>query len=156
LLTIRPPASAAEHALRVLELEGEGAEFEVQGLLGQGGMGRVDLARQRSLAREVAVKRAHGSEDSASALVREGLLTGSLAHPNVVPVYELGCDSEQNPILVMERIRGRAWRALVEDEALAGDALRPHLEILSSVCNALHYLTTRRGVASGLTTGETG
>lgn len=139
LATIRPPAEDEEHALRVLDLEGPEAEFRVEGLLGQGGMGRVDLARQRSLAREVALKRAHGGGDSRNALVREALLTGSLAHPNVVPVYELGCDAEGAPLLVMERIRGRAWRALAGDEAFAGEALRPHLEILIAVCNALHY-----------------
>src|SRR5262245_30895081 len=61
---------------------GEGdSELRVERLLGRGGMGRVELVRQRSLDREVAVKRPlpeHRSAAAAQALLREGIVTGQL------------------------------------------------------------------------------
>ncbi|MBL4849618.1 MAG: serine/threonine protein kinase [Planctomycetes bacterium] len=141
-LTIRPPDAEPNRdqaLLRPLTLDGAQAEFEVRGLLGEGGMGRVDLAVQRSLQREVAIKRPRGEGEASNALIREALLTGSLAHPSIVPVYELGHDVDQRPVLVMERIQGRSWQELVGTDASCGDALRRHLEILIQVCNALHF-----------------
>ncbi len=63
-------------------------DFEVTGVLGEGGMGRVLLARQRSLGREVAIKvvRADvGAGATLGALFDEARITGALEHPSVVP-----------------------------------------------------------------------
>ncbi|MCA8923516.1 MAG: hypothetical protein KDD82_16995, partial [Planctomycetes bacterium] len=62
-------------------------------VLGEGGMGKVELAIQRSLRREVALKSILGEEDdgaNAAALMQEALFTGLLEHPNIVPVHQLG------------------------------------------------------------------
>src|SRR4051812_15005831 len=63
-------------------------------LLGAGGMGQVHLARQRSLSRDVAVKtvRTDAGDWAAYALLREGVITGLLEHPGIVPVHALGQD----------------------------------------------------------------
>jgi hypothetical protein len=44
------------HALGAVGISREDADLEARELLGEGGMGRVLLARQRSLQRDVAVK----------------------------------------------------------------------------------------------------
>jgi eukaryotic-like serine/threonine-protein kinase len=127
------------------------ADLEVRSTLGEGGMGRVHLARQRSLDRDVAlkvVKREIADADVANALLEEARIAGSLEHPGIVPVHALGVDDEGLPILVMKRIEGVEWRELLEDaehpawerlEWFEGDRLAAHLEILSAVCNALHF-----------------
>lgn len=82
--------------------------------LGEGGMGRVVLARQPSLNRGVAVKTTT-DPDRYHALVSEAVITGMLEHPNIPPVHQLGEDDHGNPVLVMKRIEGATWAALLAD-----------------------------------------
>jgi serine/threonine-protein kinase len=131
------------------------ADFEVTGVLGEGGMGKVLLARQRSLRREVAIKVVKGDgahEDTIEALLAEALVTGSVEHPGVIPVHVLGRDAVGRPVLVMKRIEGVSWKDLARDpdHALwstiapdAGDRLDAHLEILLAVCSAAHCAHAR-------------
>jgi serine/threonine-protein kinase len=130
------------------------ADFVVNGVLGEGGMGRVLLVHQRSLRRDVAVKvlKAEGARrDVIDALLAEAVVTGSLEHPNIVPVHALGLDADGRPVLVMKRIEGVSWRAIARDPAHpawasladAGDRLDAHLEILMAACNALHFAHDR-------------
>lgn len=128
------------------------ADLLMTGLLGEGGMGRVAVATQRSLGREVAVKSVRpdrASSISFEALLHEARLTGMLEHPNVIPVHALGCDDAGNPVMVMKRVEGVVWRDLLRDEAhpawgaLPGDHLGRHLEVLGQICNAVHFAHSR-------------
>ncbi len=62
--------------------------------IGEGGMGRVHLARQHSLDRDVAVKtlKENATALASVGLLREARLAGSLEHPGVIPVHALGVD----------------------------------------------------------------
>ncbi len=123
--------------------------------LGEGGMGKVLLARQRSLAREVAVKvlRPDRAElDDARALLREAVVMGGLEHPSIVPVHALGRDEKNHPVLVMKRIDGTSWRELVYEPEhprwrplleAHGDRLTAHLEVLMRVADAVHFAHAR-------------
>jgi hypothetical protein len=66
--------------------------YEIVREIGQGGMARVYLAHQVDLGREVALKQlagVHASDPSAVArFLHESRLTGRLAHPNIVTVFE--------------------------------------------------------------------
>ena len=68
--------------------------FEVRGLLGEGGMGRVYLAHDLSLNRPVALKllRRELADNPTlmSRLVDEGRAQARLQHPNVVTIYYIG------------------------------------------------------------------
>lgn len=136
------------------EESGEGADLEVRELLGEGGMGRVFLARQHSLDRQVAVKTAKDKAPKAihDALLFEGVVTGRLEHPAIVPVHALGLDQSKRPTLVMKRIEGVSWDTLLEDPYHEGwegwdddpnDRLPGHLQILTQVCNAVHFAHSR-------------
>jgi eukaryotic-like serine/threonine-protein kinase len=130
--------------------DGRDTDLEITGILGEGGMGRVLLGRQRSLRRDVAikvVKAEHTRGDVLEALLTEGLVTGSIEHPSVVPVHALGRDAEGRPVLVMKRIDGVSWQDLARNAQHAvwasiapetGDRLDAHLEILMAVCSAAH------------------
>ena len=109
-----PPKTEAGEPSFFLSITKSGSDFEAISLLGEGGMGQVMLARQRSLQREVALKSIKPSsihaESARLSLLREGLYTGGLEHPNIVPVHALGLDEMQSPVIVMKRVEGVSWR----------------------------------------------
>jgi PAS domain S-box-containing protein len=84
-----------------------------------GGIGRVWLARDRQLDREVAIKELFpenaGNAKIAARFIREAQLTGQLEHPGVVPVYELdrGAGTDQ-PFYAMKFVRGRTLTSAVD------------------------------------------
>lgn len=123
-------------------------------ILGEGGMGRVLLARQYSLDREVAVKvlkKEALSPEAADALVLEARTAGSLEHPGVVPIYALARDSNGMPAVVMKRVDGVNWRELLRDDknpawqrlTQSDDHLEANLQVLIQVCNAVEHAHTR-------------
>ena len=106
--------------------------YEVERLLGAGGMGAVYLARDRSLDRIVALK-LHRTPTARDRLHREALAMAKLASPNVVTVFEIG-EYEGRPFVAMEYVAGanlRAWldaaprtpRAIVAALCAAGAGL---------------------------------
>jgi serine/threonine-protein kinase len=126
----------------------------VEGTLGQGGMGVVRLALQRSLGRHVAVKTLRDdsrSEQARLRLLREAWITGALEHPNVVPVYDLGLDDKGYPIIILKRIEGEAWDNLCTNEArmreITGEKtlLAANLRVFLDVCQAVS-LAHARGI----------
>src|SRR5439155_9229168 len=85
-----------------------------------GGLGRVWLAQDRSLGREVAVKELQGDPTRQPALrarvVEEARITGQLEHPNIVPVYELSDPPDGGaPFYAMRFVRGQTLAAAVRD-----------------------------------------
>ena len=138
----------------------QAADLAMGAEIGAGGMGVVQAATQLSLGREVAVKtvrRDVGDQVAAAAeLVREARIAGALEHPNVLPIYGLGQDAHGRPMLVMKKVEGTAWRALLERDPpfFAGDddartvaerdtALVRHLLVLLQVCNAVAFAHSR-------------
>lgn len=84
-------------------------DFELLERLGEGGMGVVYRARQRSLDREVALKLLSAgpwaSEEFVAGFKREAQNAARLQHPNIVAVYAIG---EQEGLIyyAMELVRG--------------------------------------------------
>lgn len=119
--------------------------------IGEGGMGIVRVAEQRSLGRRVAVKTLKPesrSERATLRLLREAWVTGSLEHPNIVPVYDLGLGQDGEPIIVLKLIEGRPWSEVARDASAVtstGDLLEHNLRIFIQVCNAVS-LAHARGV----------
>ena len=124
-------------------------DYAIVSTLGEGGMGRVHLARQRSLDRDVALKtlKPGAPRDVAAALFREARITGSLEHPGVIPVHLLGLDDDGHPMLVMKRVDGVDLGTLLHDPAHAAwrargrseDRLVAGLEILEQVCLTVEF-----------------
>ena len=81
--------------------------YEVERELGRGGMGVVFAARDVTLDRRVALKLLHAGRDEVgqARLLREAQVMAKLAHPNVVPVFELS-ELRGELYLVMELVDG--------------------------------------------------
>lgn len=104
--------------------------------LGIGGMGRVDLAHDERLGREVAVKRLHlegGREDAVRRLRREARIGAGLSHPALVTVFDV-LSEEEDVVVVMEYVEGETLAA-----ALRRGPLGPArtLAVLAPVADAL-------------------
>lgn len=124
--------------------------LRMQGELGRGGMAIVREARQRAIARQVAVKMAHGRGDefSGEILRREAYVLGLLEHPNILPIYTF-TEHDGEPALVLKKIVGRKWSDYISSPSLvkAGfdveDVLEWHLQILLKVSDAIRFAHSR-------------
>jgi len=91
-IPVTPPSS--ENTLqRMLELA-LGQQYEIVRPLGQGGMGAVYLARERSLERFVAIKvlrpELAEAHDGRERFRREARIAAQLSHPGIVPLHTFG------------------------------------------------------------------
>jgi len=79
-------------------------------LLGEGGMGRVYLAKQLDLGRQVVVKVMHDNIASdpkfRERFERETLLMAKFNHPYAVTLYDASLDDPQGPCIIMEYVKG--------------------------------------------------
>ena len=96
--------------------------YEIRDKLGQGGLGTVYRAYDKTLKREVAIKRIITSDDephNAEATKQMTQETGALAalqHPHIVTIYDVGTDDE-GPFVVMELLKGKTIDEIVESTA---------------------------------------
>lgn len=137
-------------ALALLEALRSGAAGGVQlgEVIGRGGMGAVHAATQAALGRSVAVKVPHADAEAAdlAGMVSEAIITGGLEHPAVVPVHTLHVDAAGRPRLVLKRIEGESWAAVLdrEDPQQRSEArLVEHLRVWLRVCEALRFAHSR-------------
>ena len=69
--------------------EGRQADYAILGKVDEGGQGVVFAAQQMAVQRNVALKLPK-RDGEAAILVREGIATGRLEHPNIIPIYDVG------------------------------------------------------------------
>ncbi len=92
--------------------------YETIRLLGEGGMGRVYLARQLDLGRQVVVKVMHdhiaADPKFCERFQRETLLMARFQHPFAVTLYDASLNDPQGPCIVMEHVRGVTLDTLLQ------------------------------------------
>jgi serine/threonine-protein kinase len=120
-----------------------------------GGIGRVWLARDAALGRDVALKELRPEHTARPAVwarfLKEAQITGQLEHPGIVPIYEVGQRPDgQPPYYTMRFVRGRTLAqaaASYHKRRARGEAgpleLRELLKALVGVCNAVAYAHSR-------------
>lgn len=89
--------------------------YEVSQLIGEGGMGVVYRAMDKLTSKEIALKliradRLAGGRDAVERLIREGVTSRDIRHPNVVAVYDVG-EADGQPYMSMEFLSGQSLRA---------------------------------------------
>ena len=127
-----------------------GGRYELDGVVGRGGMAEVYRARDIRLDRVVAVKtlREDLARDATfqARFRREAQSAASLNHPSIIAVYDTGEDMAgpaNVPYIVMEYVDGRTLRDLLrEDRRLLPERA---LEITDGVLRALDY-SHRHGI----------
>src|SRR4051794_39724447 len=114
--------------------------YELGERLGYGGMSTVQLAVDRRLERQVAVKllAEHLADDSQfiSRFRREALSAARPVHPNIVQVFDFGLDEASGRYyIVMEYIHGRSGAEIIREETRLGVA--DTLELVDGACRGL-------------------
>jgi serine/threonine-protein kinase len=118
------------------------AGYRVEGLAGEGGMGRVYRATQMGLNRQVALKlimpELATEPDFRARFERESRLTASIEHPNVIPVYEAG-DAEGQLFIAMRWVEGTDLRSVIMTEGrLEADRAIGIVEQVAAALDAAH------------------
>ena len=116
--------------------------YELGERLGYGGMSTVQVAVDRRLEREVAIKllAEHLADDSQfiSRFKREALAAARLVHPNIVQVFDFGFDEPSGRhYIVMEYIRGRSGAEILREETRLGVA--DTLVLVDGACRGLAH-----------------
>ena len=129
--------------------------------IGRGGIGRVLIARDSHLGRDVALKELLVPESASSSVttadgrvelsdaslgtarfLREAQVTGQLEHPGIVPVYELGARADGTLYYTMKLVRGRTLAQALRGCRSLDERLRllPHF---ANLCHAVAYAHSR-------------
>jgi len=126
------------------------ADLKIGTLLGQGGMGRVSLAFDPVLSREVAVKQLSrelsDNEAFRQDFIREARINGGLHHPGIVPVHALHIGADGSLMFTMQAVNGqnlREWLESPERPVGSRQRLEEGLEIFLKICDALAYAHSR-------------
>ena len=114
--------------------------YEIESLLGRGGMGAVYRARQKSLDRFVAIKllpfELGVREDFAARFHREATALARLSHPHIVAVHDFGQADDGHFFMVMEYVDGSDLAARLREGPLLPDEA---LAVVRQVCDALEF-----------------
>jgi tetratricopeptide (TPR) repeat protein len=112
--------------------------YEVEAVLGRGGMGIVFRARHLRLNRPVALKMtlagAYAGPHELDRFQREAEAVARLRHPNVVQVYDVG-DADGRPYFTMELVDGGS---LAQKLAGTPQPARPAAQLVATLAGAVH------------------
>jgi hypothetical protein len=130
-----------------MRLKGEGltiGRYRLVRALGQGGFGRVYLARDDDLNRLVALKVLNPERIAKPAdverYVAEARALATLKHPNIVPLYDVGRTDDGGCYVVSKFIEGKNLAQRLSRER---PSFRESVELTAKVAAALHHAHTR-------------
>ena len=116
--------------------------------IARGGMGAILSAHDQKLGRSVAMKvmlRADASVEERQRFELEARVLGRLAHPNIVPIHDLGTNAQGRHFYTMKLVQGVTLHELL-GRLRAGDAatlakypLTTLLTVFQKVCDAVAF-----------------
>jgi serine/threonine-protein kinase len=127
--------------------------YEVEAVLGRGGMGVVYKARHLALKRTVALKMlaaGHSHQVERARFRAEAEAVARLQHPNIVQIHEIG-EADGLPFIALEFVAGGSLA-----ERLAGQSLPPRdaARLVAALAEAMHLAHSRNLVHRDLKPGN--
>ncbi|MEI6870774.1 MAG: protein kinase [Verrucomicrobiota bacterium] len=126
-------------------------DYAVGEEIARGGMGRIYLATDATLKRSVALKvSTTGDTGEDSAFAKEARVLAHLAHPNIVPVHNLGEDRQGRPFYSMKLVHGQTLKAVIrklqegDAETVERYSLDRLLDVFRKVCDAVSFAHSKR------------
>jgi serine/threonine protein kinase len=115
--------------------------YQLEVLLGEGGMGQVFRARDTRLGRLVAIKvirkESAGQGDFRQRFQREAQATAALNHPHICTLYDVG-EQDGSPYLVMEYVQGQTLASRLREGPLPLDHLLRYAREIAQALAAAH------------------
>ncbi|MCF7847593.1 MAG: serine/threonine protein kinase [Kiritimatiellales bacterium] len=132
-------------------LKDQRERYEEVAPIAEGGEKKVSRVYDRRLDRCVAMARAARAKNpqDQEQFLREARLTANLAHPNILPVYNMGVDPEGTPFFSMELVSGDSLKDIIRklrdgDEQYKQEyPLETLLNIFLKICDAITYAHAR-------------
>jgi Tol biopolymer transport system component len=113
------------------------SHYQVDRLIGQGGMGEVYSARDVRLGRDVAIKvlrdQSFAAGDVQAALMQEARAIAGIKHPSICTIYDVG-EHERRSFLVLELLEGQTLGNLLRSGPLA---IAVFIDFASQICEGL-------------------
>ena len=118
--------------------------------VGQGGMGVIRSVTDKNLKRTLAMKilstKFVGDENISNAFVEEARITAQLQHPNIIPVHDIGQNSEDNSYFyTMKLVDGESLQEIIDKLKEDNQEYKKKyniftlLNIFRKVCDAVSY-----------------
>ena len=115
-------------------------KYEIVSVLGQGGMGTVYKARDPFIGRLVALKTINpelvSDPDILKRFYREAQSAGTLQHPNIVTIYDLG-EADGRPYIAMAFVEGESLQSIINRRARIPVAVK--LKLAQQFCEGLSH-----------------
>jgi serine/threonine protein kinase len=128
----------------IYKLQGRvvGGKYEVGKRIAEGGMGIVYEGRHRDIGKRVAIKflfpEMKASEEVLSRFQNEARIAASIAHKNIVDVFDVGSTHDGVPFIIMEYLEGNSLGDIMQLGTVSEQmAIEICIEILSAL-NAVH------------------
>ncbi len=116
--------------------------YILEASLGEGGMGLIYEAGQTSLNRRIALKmmrpELQQNREMRNDFLNEVLVTGSLEHPNIVPIHEVAVNEDGQIYFAMKCVRGQDW-----DQVIKKKTTEQNLDIMMKVMDAITFAHSR-------------
>jgi serine/threonine protein kinase/formylglycine-generating enzyme required for sulfatase activity len=142
---VGPPT--APFATTALPPVSEGERYQGPRAVAEGGVGVIVAYTDSRLGRRVALKtlqpRYANRADLVAMLAREARITGSLEHPNIIPVYDAGVSRDGLPYYVMKLVEAPSLADVLDRGAAEEYPLGRLLRVFVQVCQAVDYAHSR-------------
>lgn len=139
------PFLTTTHSFEETQADQQIGRYRIVRLLGEGAFGRVFLAFDEELERQVAIKvpkpERFQSSDDAELYLSEARMVAALDHPNIVPVHDVGRTEEGAIYVVSKFVEGHDLKELIEKNRPSPDDVP---ELLAVVAQALHHAHQKR------------
>jgi serine/threonine protein kinase len=117
--------------------------YVIEGLLGEGGMARVYLAKDARTGERVALKllgaEHRGNRETRERFLREVEVAAEIGHPNIIKILDAGERREGSPFMVLELLTGETLGELLRRErVLDGAVALPWIRQIASAVAAAH------------------
>lgn len=130
--------------------------YRVEGVLGQGGMGRIYRAVHTQLGKVVAIKvlrsEVAGDGEANARFIREARSTSAIGHPNIVDVLDFGALEDGRSYFVMELLEGGSLYHVIKQ--LGRIEPRRALRMIERLASALQAAHTRGVIHRDLKPGN--
>lgn len=147
-IDVAQPNVAEAKVSVVAATELDARSYALMDTLGTGGMGEVYRCSDPALGRDLAIKVMKATlreyPEIERRFLREARITGSLQHPSIVAVHNLGRLADGRLHYTMRLVRGRTFADILKEEAGMPERLPYLLNIFEKICQAMAYAHSKR------------